>query len=124
MSQHTLIIAQDKGNSLTRVYHFAKPEAFHWLGVQVKNLLTQQTFDYDAYHMDLENGRYVLLFIDEDGSRKGTMELEINDKTAPEIYVVYKWSEFMGFLSTDVVSKSVFQEKAKHLMNPRGYRGY
>lgn len=124
MSRHTVIIGQDKGNILTRAYHYIKPEAFHWMSVQVKNLITQQVFDYDAYHQDFDNGKYVLLFIDEDGSRKGTMELELNDNSGSEVYIVYKWSEFIQFLSKDKVSKSRFNEIANRLMTPRGYQGY
>lgn len=126
MGNHHVVLAQDRGGMLTRAFHFVKTEAFHWLGVVIKNLFTQEIFEYDAYHDQLENGRYVLLFIDENGDRKGTMELEITDQSPDEIFIVYKWSEFASFLSTETVSKEQFDEMASgnRLMTPKGYRGY
>ena len=126
MGKHRVVLAQDKGNVMVRAFHFVKTESFHWLRVVVKNLYTQEMFDYDTYHEEFDNGKYVLLFIDEDGTRKGTMELEINDNSPATIYIVYKWSEFVAVFSTDKVSEHQFKEMAnsKRLMNPKGYRGY
>lgn len=126
MGKHRVVIAQDKGNIVARTYFYINPLKFNNIGVSVKNLETQAVWDYDAYHEDFEEGKYVLLFNGEDGSRKGTMELEISANSPSDIFIVYNWSEFIHFLSSKQVSGEEFKEMAnqKRLLNPHGYRGY
>lgn len=126
MRMHKVIIAQDKGNIVMRAYHYINPLKFTHIGVTVKNLITQSAWDYDAYHEEFPEGKYVLIFVGEDGSKKGTMELDITPSTPDVVCVVYKWSESIQYLSTKQVSIDEFKEMSNknRLMNPYGYRGY
>lgn len=126
MGTHKVVIAQDKGNLLSRIYYYINPLKFNHISVTVKNLYTQAIWGYDAYHEEFEEGKYVLLFSGEDGSRKGTMELEITPDSPSVICVVYKWSEFSMYLSKKQVTGEEFETmvQQKRLMNPKGYQGY
>lgn len=123
--EHGIFIAQNLGGIAKRVFHYIKPERVKWFRVRIKNLITQSSWDYDKYHMGIEDGKYVLIFTcDENGTVKH-LEIEVKPNDG-NIYIVFSWEEFTGIFTSNRISESEFEEmeKAKRLAFPSGFQGY
>lgn len=123
--KHNLYIAQDRGGAVKRVFHFIKPEREKQFSVRIKNLITQSSWGYDKYHMEIEDGKYVLIFsCDENGVVKHK-EIDVTPSDG-DICVVYNWEEFSISFISKRISKSEFDTmaNANRLAVPAGYQGY
>lgn len=125
-NKHVLFIAQNRGGLVKRAFHYLKPEREKMFSVRVKNLLTQSSFDYDQYHDEIEDGKYVLIFSCPEHDHDHHYEFEVTSSSGPAIYIVYSWNEFMYLWDCKKVSKEEFEQMAaeKRLMNPLRYNGY
>ena len=95
--------------------------------VIIKDLVNQVTWQYDQYHDTLENGHYVLFFVDKEGEVNSvTREIEVTDQSPERIYIVFSYSKFLTMLD---VKEKTFREVSdmmhkKQLNRPEGYLGY
>lgn len=123
---HQLMVAQDRGGTAKRIFHYIKPEHARHFSVRVRNLITQSGWGYDKYHQDIEDGKYVLIFSSPGMERDYTKEIEITAQSSEDIFVVFSWSEFAYSFSAEVVSESRFKELAdeKRLGWPDKFQGY
>lgn len=113
------------GNLLKRAVNYIKASWDNY-SVTIKNLTTQSTFQYDMYHNLLEEGKYVLLFVDQEGKQDyHTFEVEITPNSPDTIYITYSYSKFLMFLSVKEATPQEINELAsqKKLTYPLGYRG-
>ena len=122
--EHVLNIAQRCGGKLKRMYQYLKPENFVWCSVQIKNLMTQQIYQYDEYHDQIGEGPYALFFLDENGETMGKYKLEVNEKTLPTINIVFEHHSG-DYVTVKQVDMATLKEMTanKELMHPRGYDG-
>ena len=122
---HRLIIAQNRGGSMARTFQFFKPETLHFVSVQISNLYTQETWWYNQYHDEVEEGEYVLKYYDESGRYIGSHKLNVFPKTPQTLFLVVSHSEFVGVCSTKSVTAFEFEQmlKEKRLLSMDGYDG-
>lgn len=121
-----LEIFNNDGNLLKRAVSYMKA-SWDNFSVVVKDLYNQTSWQYDAYHDTLEEGKYVLLFVDQEGNTNhSTREIVITAKSPDTIYIVFSYSKFISFLKIEEKSAQEIKElmSEKRLSRPIGYRGY
>lgn len=95
--------------------------------VVVKDLVNQVSWEYDQYHDTLENGHYVLFFMDKDGKPDTARhEIEVTDQSPETIYIVFSYHKILMLLDVKEKTEQEMREMAgkKRLGRPEGYRGY
>lgn len=114
------------GNALKRTVSYVKASWDNY-SVIIKDLFNQTSWQYDEYHDTLSYGKYVLLFVDQEGNTSSTTHvIEINDSSPHTIYVVFSYSKILMLLSVMEKTEKEIDEliSEKRLSRPTGYRGY
>lgn len=114
------------GNVLKRAVSYVKASWDNY-SVIVKDLINQTSWQYDEYHDTLAYGKYVLLFVDQEGNTNSTTHaIEITDKSPDTIYVVFSYSKILMLLNVMEKTEKEIDEmiSEKQLSRPTGYRGY
>lgn len=123
MSTH-LDVFHDAGNIVARFINYCKAEYFNH-AVQIINNDTKETFDYNEFHQELENGSYTLKFIDEEGNVENKkLTLEVSDKSPANTFVLFEYSRLASNFFVNIVDGAKVQEYAdkNRLRSPNGYR--